>query len=312
VTLATLPMPLTPLALLLLGDDTSAVHDVARLALHGYVERTRAPHEDLLAAIDGCEGGPCLPFELDEDERLVAQALGLAARDSNGQGCAIFSRLSRVDAGALLVPVLGHITYLDDSAPELDRLAAWFYPGGRERYFSMVESLTETTQAARVSVGKRLSIEIPVTNATAAMLKRRPVTVSLIDDSAGGTAGDLLQGADVTVSGDDRSLRIEFSRPEAVLRLSAAAELGRWLRAESGSEFRAFLRLPPLSVPMCEVLAVVSASELNRQLLHADAMPAVDVPAELWSAARPGGQFRASSLTPVAVSYWLQRGLFPS
>ena len=225
----------------------SSVRESARGALRDHIERMRASHEDVLEAIQSGRRGRFLPFELNDDERLVACALALSVRESNSSGCAIFSRLSHIDAGVLVIPGRGKISYLDDSAPELDKFAAWFFPSGHGRYVALVEAISHAAKPARITVAKRVSIEIPVTRWTAKALEKRSVTISFVGAQFDSTSADQLRDADAGVTFGEQSLNVEVSRPEAILRMSAAAELGRWLRVESGGDFRAFLRLRPFS-----------------------------------------------------------------
>ena len=312
MTEATTPMPLRQAALLLLGDQSAEVQQEVRNALHRFAVAPRATYSRMIEAIDEVRGGPCLPFELTDDERLVTHALALNMRVSQGTGIAIFSNQSYIDAGALVVSNCGEVTYQDETAPNLQPLSSWLYPTGRDRYLQLRETLVPQIRPATFSLGKRLAFTLPVTRPTAAALQRSQLSVNLVDEQFASAKSGELGGADVAVSCSKDSLKLEVSRPEAILRMSAAAELGRWLRVESGSDFRAFLRLRPLSSKTRELDAVVSAVELNRQFVFVDSVSAIDVPASLWSAAWPSARFHASALTPIAMSHWQSQGLLPT
>lgn len=309
---ATRPMPLGVAIRAFLCSENTEFCDQVRRRLRGTVRRAAEPEKQVLQEMEKVRGGPCMPFGLDGDEWLVAKALALDMRQSKGAGTAIFSNLSFVDAGALTLGSEGAPRYLDESAPKLEGLASWFYPRGRESLRKANASLQRHCPPTRFAAEKRLTYSIPVTRPTAAVLKRAQPTVSLLNEHFEVFKAGELRGGDVTVRVEDELMQIEVNRPEAILRISAAAQLGRWIGVGVGEEFRAYVRLRLPGSPERQLGCVVSAAELNRQLVHVDPSRILEVPEVWWKEVWGGGCRDAAALTPAAMRVWEEQELLPA
>lgn len=282
-------LPLAPFLNTFLALGGSGPASELRTAVREYIS-ANAVDADLLANFDAQRGGPCIPFELSDDERLVAQAL-IAKRDRySHRDVYLFGALSMSDAGAVRARRDLSYAYFDSDPVSVGSDDSWFYPANTREYRSRVERLASDTREAKLVVDRELRVRLPLSDHSMARLGRsQRVSVTLLDDDFSSSAG----GADLTVRADLDKQLMELSlvipSPEDLLRVTASAELNGWLLVQS-ENFGAAVHLKPIGGAEDSLSCLVAGSDLEDLVMKDAARQTMSVPSALlprvWSLIR--------------------------
>jgi hypothetical protein len=241
-----LDLPLDLLCRLLLSGVAPAAAPYFRAVLLGHRELAPAENRARMQALDALRGGPCLPFELGEDERLVAHALLAPWRSGSAGNVTVFSALSLTNAGAALLDGEGHLVWRDVEPVAVTTADSWLYPATAGACAAALRSPGEDARHARLSIGKTLRLQLPVCRRSIMTLgKLHEVTASLWDREFSAQSMRRLSSCRWETSPARNELVLEVRAPEDILRFTASAELQGWLRV-AGDAFGVCLRLSPL------------------------------------------------------------------
>lgn len=293
---------------MLLTDAAGPAPESIRESLRAHVLDPTS-NSRLIAAFDRQRGGPCLPFELNDDQRLVAHAL-ISRRRPSSPDCFVFSALSRINAGALGVERTTIRRYFDSAAPPVEYQDAWFYPGNADRYREAINGVTAAPLSAQLSVEKSLTIVFPLGSKTAIELSKTDFqfTTSLVNDGESSERKSLRINAKYAVDNKKNTLTITLRDPNDILRFTATAEVGGWV-VVSLNQYKFVARLRPIDSAQLKLSCLCAGSETENLLMHIPEDLKIAVPTSLLPSVWPYVCRHSRAITPEVLDTAVCQGL---
>jgi hypothetical protein len=261
-------LPFDLLSRLLLSGVAPDSATGLRAALLAFTAFNSTGKQQLLRAFDALKGGPCLPFELGEDERIVAHAM-LASWHTQVPGrLVLFSALSQTDAGAVILGDEGKLEWRDVEPIPVTVADSWLYPASAPACLAALRGQDWEMRRAQLDIGKTLSLRVPVSaRAATALAPRCELSASLWNRDFDESSRQWLRSCRWQVDAKRREILMELHSPEDILRFTAAAELHGWLRI-AGDAFGGCVRLAPLDAAEAGLSVICGGPAPEPMLVH--------------------------------------------
>lgn len=304
-----LDFPLEVICKVLLADVAPSANSVIREVLQERVATASVQNKGLMRKLHNVKGGPCLPFELSEDERLVSRAILAGRRRRLFESTIIFSSLALVDAGAAVVHNDGQVEYLDSAPVVLRADDSWLYPAAKGLYIAFLRDLQVESPTVTLTVQRSIEFRIPVGERVFPALRGQSgFSAMLWDQFFETTSGRRLTSCEWSLDSTLKQVVLKLKSPEDALRLTATAELNGWLWI-SGGGLSACIHLVPMLSMKQSLLFVFGSSILDRLLLHDHQNQAVQIPIALLPVVWPVICHHASVYNDQLMRHAVQTGL---
>lgn len=275
-------------------------------------------HAGVIGKVRSNLGGPCIPFQLSLHSWSAAKCLVAEMLDKRGGPGVIGSELSHIDGGALVVKAGGVVEYFDVEWPprkpsftenEMRNVDPWFefWPSGLSVLQQQMEVARSQPTSAQIVIRKQLCIEIPLSPKTAQILasaKFGRYEAHLLGRDFKSSSLTHLEGCRFGIAQEADLLRIVVVEPETALRVSGAAEVGKYLWIFQPKIFSALVRLELPTTDRVETNALISVSEPESVMISMREDRDITVDEAIADEAVKSGWWSISMHRPWAFARW--------